>query len=245
MTELLPIAERCLGIGQPAKAIEPEPEIKPQTLPERLVDLRQELEANAAILLDERGRVVAQAGNLAEGEPEDGLIPALMAVSSAGGRVSHLLGNHTPDSLMFFTGESQDLFLAPVGQTLALLVATPASRDDRRVGAVLRVVRPAIQDFLGIIKRLSLPAPEVPTAAPSVPPVEPESVAVEEIDAAEVLEMESLIDQAAGQPSPADVDAFWDRAVEQESPETAAGVDALSYAQARQLGLAPEDEPGE
>jgi hypothetical protein len=71
------------------------------------------------------------------------------------------------------------------------------------------------------------------------------SPVVEEINEAEVLEMEALIDQAASQSLPADASAFWDTLVEQESQDAAAGVDALSYAQARQLGLAPEDEPGE
>ncbi len=53
-------------------------------------------------------------------------------------------------------------------------------------------------------------------------------------------ELEPLFQQAKKKLKPADVNDFWDKAADKHKAPTKP--DMLSYEQAKQLGLAPEDE---
>ena len=74
---------------------------------------------------------------------------------------------------------------------------------------------------------------ELPTA--SIPPASPP-----EVDDQDLTEMGPLLRESITKLNPADVDDFWDKAADTHKAPTEP--DMLSYDQAKELGLGPEDE---
>jgi CheY-like chemotaxis protein len=262
MADFLDAVERCLGLAgeafpMPSVAEEPvvvkghkttplaarsspapvEPE--PVLLPDRLVRLRRQLNAISVTLLDDTGRVVAEAGHLPEINGGASLIPALMSVFSAGLKVAHGLGREkTPDNLMCFSGGRFHLCMAPVGRVYALLIVSLDAFTPARLSEVGQAVAPAAGDLLKILESMGVELE--PRQQAPLPPVElPQDVTV---DAATQASVDALFRQA-GQTKvrSSDADAFWNLSDEKSDLEGASNADALSYEQARKLGLAPEN----
>ena len=241
IADFLDAVERCLGLVEtllPPAPVLPDLGEKPvQTLPERLSSLRQHVGAVSAVLLDERGRVVARAGDLPDAADETNLIPSLMAVISAGNKLSHFLGKHAPDNLLFFAGEKYDLHVAPVGSSMALFLMSSAPLDDEKLNLILPAIRlavrdlPAILEHMGVALNSEIEAPMNGLASP-----EPEN---EEILPAldEVFDKESM-----KQLESSDVDEFWETLEQEPGDSSVINADAISYDQARQLGLAPDED---
>jgi hypothetical protein len=82
---------------------------------------------------------------------------------------------------------------------------------------------------------------ETEVVAQPAPPAEPEP-ALEEVDLADVLpELDAIFSQATQNSArQQDVDSFWDALTNTGSSEVSRA-DAISYDQARKLGLAPEE----
>ena len=82
IADFLDAVERCLGLvndKMPASNLLLSADTPEESISERLTGLRQELDAFSTILLDELGRVVAQAGELPdETTATEALFPALM-----------------------------------------------------------------------------------------------------------------------------------------------------------------------
>lgn len=211
-----------------------------KTLSNILTDLRHELGALATLVLDERGHLIAQAGET----PDDGLTEkmtlAWMAVHTPSLTLGALLKPGLPHSVQAFRGAQVDFLFAPVGgysvgvvlrqgkSALRLALAFEAvlqSLDE--LGDVLGVnsiaLAPAMQPQLGL--------EDSQAAMPAF--VDEEVVTLEEPPAAEFLS--ALQGQAD-----ADADSFWDNS---DAPAAVVSTpDMLTYDQALQLGLAPEEE---
>ncbi|MEA3352079.1 MAG: response regulator [Chloroflexota bacterium] len=238
--DLLDAVERCLGlIDAPSIVKTPFVIDKPtENVSEHLANLRKELNAISAVFLDERGRVVARAGDLPDASVETALFPALMSAFSAGEKIAHLLHVSPPSDLMYFSGVKYDIFLAHVGESYAFLVAlNPISSSDQ-VEASVRIVHAGIQELLAILTNMG-----VPLKTDEQPPfIEDDSLeAAPEEMAADAPLIESLFQKSASSDiKQEEIDAFWDAAsVTTDGDITNA--DALSYEQARQLGLAPDE----
>jgi hypothetical protein len=193
------------------------------------------MDAISAVLLDERGRVLARAGDLPDASVETALFPSLMAAFSASNKIAQILHNTPPNDLMYFGGYKYDVFLAHVGESYALLVAANPSKSRDQVQDLIKWVNTGIQDLritltsMGVLSQMEedLPMPEVEV--------------LEEIMEAEP-EIEALFQKAES----ADIDfdeasAFWDTASMKLKKEDITNAEALTYEQARQLGLAPDD----
>ena len=221
-------------------------------LPEILASLRQDCAAESVVLLDENGRVVARAGN---GQTEalgaeSG--PLVMAGLSAAQKVWRLLGQGAARGGQIFTGDKLDLLVMPVGD-FALLLVYPAGRSLLRLAAALESALGLRGTLLDVLTRMGAPVQVLPPVLPAetlaalseeLPPpsaVEPEAEpepAPESSADAEALG--ELLSRPGAALKEDDVDAFWSAA-----GENAAGAalhpDALTYDQARQLGLAPDE----
>lgn len=221
-------------------------------LPEMIASLRQDCAAESVVLLDENGRVVARAGN---GQTEalgaeSG--PLVMAGLSAAQKVWRLLGQGAARGGQIFTGDKLDLLVMPVGD-FALLLVYPAGRSLLRLAAALESALALRGALLAVLTRMGAPvqvlapvlAPEalaalseeLPPPAAVEPVAEPEPVAESSADAEALGE---LLSRSVKVLKEDDVDAFW-----LEAGGNAAGTplhpDALTYDQARQLGLAPDE----
>jgi CheY-like chemotaxis protein len=262
MADFLDAVERCLGLAGEAFPLPPVAEEpvavkghkttplssrsaavqaapQPVSLPDRLVMLRRQLNAVSVTLLDDSGRVVAEAGNLPEISASTSLIPALMGVLSASLKVAHGLGREkTPDNLMCFSGGRFHLCLAPVGRVYALLIVSLDNFTPGRLSEIGQAVSPAAGDLLQILENMGVelePRQQVPPQ-----PVElPQDVTV---DAATQASVDALFKQAVKKKiNTSDADAFWDPSGEKSESDGSSDADALSYEQARKLGLTPEN----
>jgi len=240
--DFLDAVERCLGLVE-ASSFDQDllSDLKPtENVSERLSGLRIELDAVSAVLLENQGKILARAGDLPDDTMELSLLPSLMSSFSASGKVSRFLGSDTPNTLSYFAGSKFDLFLAHVGEAYALLLVTnPISVDDK-VSVIIREVYSTVKDLYDILHNIG-----VPLKSEDQPPQvveEPEDEMIEE-DEEEAPILDALFQSVESKVlKTEDVNAFWSSLVEGEPVNDVQSADALTYDQAVQLGLAPDEE---
>jgi CheY-like chemotaxis protein len=247
LADFLDAVERCLGIvenNMPQSSLLDDNEIPEDGIADRLTKLRQDLDAFSTVLLDERGRVIVQAGKLPDDQAAvDSLYPTLMAGFSSGMKVSHFLGASRPESLTYFGGTKFALFFAPVSASHALLVAVNAVQMDEQISHAVQFVYNALYDLQNIFEHMGV---SVRSEELAVAPEDLDVFQEIEDDIDEDLEEAPILDAifesalaSAGETS--DPDAFWDSAADGVFEDVSSG-DVLSYEQALQLGLTPEEE---
>ena len=234
IADFLDSVERLLGLVE--TILTPEPIATGKTdelqtnIPDLLVQLRQDMEAMAVLLFNENGRVLERAGDLPDSNNEISLLSSLLSIHSAGQKISHLIGQKVASNWYIFNGDQYDLIFAPVGMTHAMLVIGKGLADEEHVLkniGIFSVARKAIEPALD----------EIPPGIPATqePPTKPV-----EIVEMSPQEMAPLLKEAKKKLRSAEVNAFWDKAADKHKAPTKP--DMLSYDQAKELGLAPEDE---
>lgn len=233
MADFLDAVERHLGLVETLLPPEPistdDTEIQ-RSVPDLLAGLRQDLSAIAVLLLNDRGRILARAGDLPDRENDEDLISSLLSIYSAGRNVSQLLGQKNSSTWSFFDGGKYDLVFAPVGLTRAMLVIGEGIAGKDRVLYTIDVFTEARKNVERGISETNRenPAFDEPLTIPSP--------AAEQT----IKEMEPLFTEEHQKLEPGEVNDYWNEAASvQKAPSDP---DMLSYEQAKQLGLTPEDE---
>ncbi len=243
IADFLDAVERHLGLVKtllPPEPVDREPvlqEEEARTIADLIIALRQELGAQAVVLLDDKGQVVAQAGALPDKAIETSLFDLLMIVASAGQKVGRLIGQKAPDSWHVFVGKGYDLIFAPLGSNHALLIAGEKLADTSTIldtVAVFSAARPGIEQALGAIV---LPAPPPASAEVEVEKEKP----AEKAEEAGEEDLEPLF-KAQKKIKAEDADSFWEQVAEKHG-SAPTKPDVLTYEQARQLGLTPDAKP--
>jgi hypothetical protein len=217
---------------------EDESEMEGPSLSDHLSSLRQELEALCVILVDEHGQIMAQAGNLPDLDDDEGFLASLMAAFSSAAKVAYSLELEQPQDLLYFVGHGKGYLLAHVGPSLGLMLAIEVtSWEDERTWSSMRSIPNKVQDLMSVLIDMGAYSEQGPE------PEFPGTVELEEEAGAEVAltELDAIFKQAKKKIKAEDVDAFWDSATAEESDELTR-TDAISYDQARKLGLAPEEK---
>lgn len=211
-----------------------------KTLADQLVNLRKTTHASTVVLINDRGRVVAQAGELPDPAKEVPLVSALMAAYSAVQKVALTVEHNPAASLSVFRGEKVDYLFAPVGMVHALLIAGKgiAANDTLSKNvAALSVAQPEMEyslQSIGGTGALSPAVVEAYEAANAAKPAQAERV-VEEESPTDITDLFSALDNKK-----VDLDAFWNEAVEKGPGFTLK--DTLTFEEAAKLGLAPGEE---
>jgi hypothetical protein len=230
--------ERVLGLVETILPLEPI--LKEDVADERhgladmLSGLRQKVNAQSVMLLNDRGRVLACAGEMPEKNQEVSLVASLMAIYNAGQKVSRVIGHAVNSSWHVFDGGSFDLIFGPVDSTHAMLLVGDKLAGDKVVLNNIHIFsesRQAIEDAL-----LRLDGPTIPYIKEAL--IEPAYDSALEIPEED---LEPLFKQAKNKVPTGELDAFWSDAAEGQSAP-ALHADGLSYDQARQLGFTPGDE---
>jgi CheY-like chemotaxis protein len=244
LSTFLETVENILGLGRQVEltqgqnntALDEHP-----TVSRRLAELHHQLGSIAVILINDNGEQVVRSGDLPEGGSETAWIPAVMAAFSAGQKIGHFLGNHTPNNLQIFHGSKFDLVLTTVGSAYAMLVATSEPMVGERTGRVSAQIQDALVDITDTLEQMGVPVwEEDHTPAPL-------SVSdLAEMTPAEETEIDQDLDALfEGQGfeffEDQDPDDFW-KPPDESTTSGSLSADALSYEQARQLGLAPGEE---
>jgi CheY-like chemotaxis protein len=234
LTDFLDAVERALGLD---RTIMPEEgDVKSgqhQTLSNLLANFRQDVNAQAVYLLSDRGRVLAVAGAMKDTSMEASLFSALMAIYSAGLKVSRYMHQEELENYHVFAGGDHDLLLIPVNAAYALLLAGNNLVTNETVldtvGAML-----AVRDEVKITLKQMGVAPVVSED------VEQTTKYEEPVTQTTSDEIEKLL-KTKKNLSTDELEAFWeDAAAKQGGVPT--NPDAITYDQARQLGLAPGEE---
>ncbi len=240
LADFLDIVERSLGLVRTIFPTETDArtEAKRSRVSDLLANFRQDIQAGAVFLLNDRGLVVARAGDLRDSSLEVSLVSALNAIFSAGLKVAKSNRQEGLEQYFVFNGGDNDLILMPIDPSYALLlagagIANPVTVMD--AVAAMRAVRDEVGKSLrsmGVtaeLKQNSPPAPQKKKSKtgefPGTPP-EPE--------------MEALLkDAARSKVKPEEMDAFWDQAAQQHANKTTDPA-VIPYEQARKMGLTPD-----
>jgi DNA-binding NarL/FixJ family response regulator len=249
MADFLDAVERTLGLTRtilPDEHAHQQPASAEQkSMAELLAGLRHELGAQAVVLLNDRGHIRAQAGELPDPNIEVSLTAALMAIASAGHKVSSLLRHETASGLHVFhtAGSDSDVILSSVGPLHSILMAGRDIATPQKLKAaqdILGAARLELEKVLakmGMTGQLSPQVVEAIRAEQASPQLQTEP---DEVEQAEVpAEFDALLSEAREKPA-TDPDSFWESAAQKGTTFTLS--DTLSYEEARKLGLAPGSE---
>ncbi|MCW5875253.1 MAG: response regulator [Anaerolineales bacterium] len=219
LADLLDASERLLGLV--GSFLPPEIQlsqlngasVEQAMLSQLLGELQFNLQAEGIALFDQRGRVLAEAGNLPDNLQNE-LMPPLLSAHLAAGRIA-------AEGLQTFRIARRHLLLASLGRGHALLlVAQPLAAA--RLAAHAEAIEQCKPHLLAELERAE---PRRSPALGDTTPTAPRDAKLEEV-----------LDKAETKPtSRSQTDKYWK---EQEvAPLPDAGT--LSYEQAARLGLAP------
>ena len=236
LTDFLDAVERALGLHRTILPDEEDGESgQHQTLANLLANFRQDINAQAVYLLSDRGRVLACAGALKDNSMEASLFSALMAIFSAGMKVTRFMRQEELDSYHVFAGGDHDLLLIPINSAYALLLAgnnlATAEKILHTVGAML-----ALRDEVKKALRSMGVAPIVPDDEEE----QEETKYTEPLTQTTVLEIDTLL-KGKKKITTDELEAFWNDATAKQS-NVPTNPDVITYDQARQLGLTPGEE---
>lgn len=235
LTDFLDAVERALGLDR--TILPEEGDVKSgqhQTLSNLMANFRQDVNAQAVYLLSDRGRVLACAGALKDTSMEASLFSALMAIYSAGLKVSRYMHQEELDNYHVFASGDHDLLLIPVNAAYALLLAGDGLATTENVLETIGAMLAVRDEVKMTLKYMGV--------APVVSDVDEEKSTKydEPVTQTTSAEIEKLL-KGKKNLSTDELEAFWeDAAAKQGGAPTSP--DAITYDQARQLGLAPGEE---
>jgi len=237
LKDFLDAVERCLGLSRTIMPEDDSVDVTQQhTLSNLLANFRQDINAQAVLLINDRGHVVARAGNLKDASMEASLLSALMAIYSTGLRVSRLIRQPELANYHVFSGGDSDVLLIPVNAGYALMLA---GDDLATTETVLETVQAMLAVRGEVVKALQSMG-----VAPVIMDVDEEDEVVEEvaepIDEKTVSEFDSLI-KSKKEMSADELDDFWNSAAEKQT-SVPSSPDVITFEQAQQLGFKPGEE---
>jgi CheY-like chemotaxis protein len=247
LTDFLDVVERGLGLARtifPPEKADEKTAARHSRVSDLLANFRQDINAQAVFLLNDRGLVQARAGALHDSSMEVSLLSALMAIHTAGLKVSRYIHQDVLGAYYIFNGGDHDLLFIPIDPMYAMLVAGNGLARENRVFetiASLLAVRSEVEKTLksmGVTGEL--PATPEPETKPAAPPPKKKGKTKDLPPAPPAPEMEALLKDAQKKKVKAnEMDAFWDQAAEKHG-NVPTNPDVITYEQARQLGLAPD-----
>jgi len=160
----------------------------------------------------------------------------LMAIYSAGLKVSRIIRQESLDNYHVFRGGDHDMLLIPVDSAHALLLAGKELAKSDRILQTVEGMLFVRGDVENILQSLGV-APMVETTESAA--LELEAATVFESEEPEpVVDVDALFASAGGKKKIDDLDAFWSDAVE-KTGSIPTNPDVITYDEARKLGLTP------
>ncbi|HMZ06077.1 MAG TPA: response regulator [Anaerolineales bacterium] len=241
MADFLDVVERGLGLVQTifppenAQKGNPQEEKKHLKLSDLLANFRQDFNADAVFLLNDRGLINARTGNLHDPSMEVSLISTLMAIHSAGLKVARHNHQESIESYHIFSGGDHDLLFIPVTPLYALLVAGKGLAHESQVLETisgLMALRTQVEKALtslGVTGELTalVEAKTIPT---------PRKGNTDQLArATPAPDMEALLTNASAGKAKSN-DDFWDEAA-QDMAKKSGNPEVISLEEARKLGI--------
>ncbi len=274
MAGFIDTARHCLDMpGEEGRKLAAEPDIRQFVAPGSATQvslsalisgLRQRLGAQSVFLLDKRGHVLVNAGEVPDLPLENQWIGPVMSALSAGHKLARLVSEGQNEQVLAIPGSRYQLVLAPAGDYALLILMTPGPSGLRLALAVEEAIT-GQRELARILVELGVkktspetrpsPAPvaapqekhaELPPTAPLeksepalVSPEVPEPAAQVEVS---LDEFEASLKRSEQELKDKDIDRFWDTVTAGQPSGTPPNLEGLSYEQASKLGLTPKEE---
>ena len=238
LTDFLDAVERALGVEL---TIMPDEDETHKTMASLLAKFRQNMEAQALILASDFGEIIAKAGSFPQDALEEEIINGLLGIYRSGIKVSQHIGQESPLSYHIFPGGELDVMLVPVNNTHALIVAGERIAERKKVLEMTDAMMILKSEVAHVLNGMEHVKEAVQDELPDLSDIFSADVIPEEQieDTVSDAELEALFQQKTPIGT-ADAESFWDTAIDSHQ-STEMDADKLSYEQARQLGLTPED----
>lgn len=209
------------------------------TLIERLTDLKQQVKAVSALLVNDAGQVLEEAGSAVEITTGSALLLALMQAFSASLQVSQAMAEGTSESLQYFVAPRQCMYVSPVGLKHALFVVTSGYFNPDKLGMIDHAIHLAVHDLQAI---LANKAADEEADQEESGKHQTELPAETTVDQETLAGVENMFSKASKTGGEEQADGFWETLGEDDTLEEAHDKDILSYGQARDMGLAPDED---
>lgn len=244
MGEFLEAVEKTLGLNRtvlpPSEAAgrlaTPEPVPQPGGVSGLLVKLRSAIKAEAVLLLNDLGQIVAQAGEMPGPDNNAALFSALVGLLSSAQKAAILI-DHTQRHLHVFGTDGPGGIFLPVGPTHALLMVGNGIAEPRSLPARLELLFKTCQELLDEMKNIGIPLEAGPEPANQAPASQEIPTRSEDLP----RDFLDIFNQLGKQTENAN--SFWESAVEKGTSFTEP--DKLTYDQASRLGLTPDSAQDE
>lgn len=253
MAEFMGVVGELLGLEPPAE-VRPTPvrapaQVETPAQPDlagALLHLRNTLGALLVLLADDTGKVLVQVGERPGFDFEKQWAPVVMAALSTAQKAGRLVNPGMPRGGLVLRGTGQQLVLAPVGN-YALVIVLGVDKSGLRTALALEEVLSAQSQLEWILDRIGAPFRPITVAqtpeqlekmmAPPAPAAEkPEGGGT-----AELKEMQTRLNETEKKVDKKAADDFWERGLT-EAPSAPEQADVLTYDEAHQLGLTPEND---
>ena len=230
------VTNRIPEINVVAEAASP---LSMPTLVERLTDLKQQVKAVSALLVNDAGQVLEEAGSAVEITTGSALLLALMQAFSASLQVSQAMAEGTSESLQYFVAPRQCMYVSPVGLKHALFVVTSGYFNPDKLGMIDHAIHLAVHDLQAI---LANKAADEEADQEESGKHQTELPAETTVDQETLAGVENMFSKASKTGGEEQADGFWETLGEDDTLEEAHDKDILSYNQARDMGLAPDED---
>jgi len=191
---------------------------------ERLMTMRRELGARAAVIVSLDGAPLLRAGDEDAEDIDKSMRDAIESLASSV-RASLRHGAPNPVNFLYLEGEPFRLYLTNIGEGQGLVIGFAGGQEAWQMGAIFHYARRVVDDLREILPTLGA------TSEGKVAPPRQDRPAPK---------------KAHDEPptTTGAVEAFWDQAAASSAGQAPGKEGALSYEQARKLGLIPDDSKG-
>lgn len=243
MADFLDVVERGLGLVQTifppenARKGNLQEEKKHVRLSDLLANFRQDFNADAVFLLNDRGLINARTGNLHDPSMEVSLISTLMAIHNAGLKVARHNHQDTIESYHIFSGGDHDLLFIPVTPLYALLVAGKDLAHESQVLETMSGLMALRNQVEKALTSMGVTGELKTIAEPKTIPLPKKGTTDQLAKAAPAPEMEALLTKASDEKAkPQSTDDFWNEAAT-DMAKKSANPEVISLEEARKLGI--------
>jgi DNA-binding NarL/FixJ family response regulator len=208
-----------------------------------LTSLRDELEAISVFLFAQDGKVIARVGDFPDAAINMELIPLFSNLRVISNKLNQSLGKHVIEDLVCFSGTKYNLSLTHLNPENTLLVVTNTGPGAEYMGTVGFSLHLTAQKLRNLLPLVELTNPSEQTAAPEPRVVPSKSDNTYKTDES-LSNLDGLLQSLETQNlDPEKLDVLWDSLIQENSPEpNLFSSDALSFDQAKELGVAPEND---
>ena len=241
--DLIGAVARCLGVEGMNFSLDAEigdSRTPVETISERLTRLHQAVSAKTSLLFDNSGSILARVGNLPEESRDELLLHPVIDSFCVGMKVSRFLQVATPFTFQFFSGSTQDLILTQVGEVTALLVILEPINLNLELSDIVLTINEGVDDIRRLLFILGIDQEQ--RVESSLRQVDIEEMVDDTELKEEAPRIEAVFQEGISKPLGSnDLDAFWNGIAQEETPDEGGKPDMLTYEQALQLGLTPDD----